>query len=142
MGQGGVGVVGVDSHLGLKGRARQASVVGLCPTLALGLPALVDRPQILVESLATGSQTASLTGEPSLSLNQSVHWSSSYPIKPSVCDSCCLLLFQGRNVFPFHGCFIFQNSLNSKARHCYRQCQGTPGRCVDPCTNNVETGNT
>merc|ERR1712115_273131 len=21
-----------------------------------------------------------------------------------------------------------------------RQCQGTPGRCVDPCTNNVETG--
>ena len=21
-----------------------------------------------------------------------------------------------------------------------RQCQGIPGRCVDPCTNNVETG--
>ena len=27
-------------------------------------------------------------------------------------------------------------------RYCSRrQCQGTPGRCVDPCTNNVETGN-
>ena len=63
----GVGVVGVDSHLGLEGRARQASVLGLCPTLASGLPALVDHRQILVESLATGSQTASLTGEPSLS---------------------------------------------------------------------------
>jgi len=60
MGQG-VGVVGVDSHLVLGGRARQVLVVGLHPTLALGLPALVDRPQILVESLATGSQTASLT---------------------------------------------------------------------------------
>ena len=66
----GVGVVGVDSHLGLEGRARQVSVVGLCPTLALGLPALVDRRQILVASLATGSQTASLTGEPSLSYLQ------------------------------------------------------------------------
>ena len=74
MGQG-VGVVGVDSHLGLEGRARQVLVVGLHPTLALGLPALVDRPQILVESLATGSQTASLTGEPILSYfwNQPVH---------------------------------------------------------------------
>jgi len=57
----GVGVVGVDSHLGLEGRAHQVSVVDLCPTLASGLPALVDRRQILVESLATGSQTASLT---------------------------------------------------------------------------------
>ena len=61
MGQG-VGVVGVDSHLGLEGRARQA-LVGLCPTLALGpTPTLVDRLQILVESPATGSQIASLTG--------------------------------------------------------------------------------
>ena len=66
----GVGVVGVDSHLGLEGRARQVSVVGLCPTLASGLPALVDRHQVLVASLATGSQTASLTGEPSLSYFQ------------------------------------------------------------------------
>ena len=74
MGQG-VGVVGVDSHLGLEGRAHQVSVVDLCPTLASGLPALVDRRQILVESLATGSQTASLTGEPILSYfwNQPVH---------------------------------------------------------------------
>ena len=63
----GVGVVGVDSHLGLEGRARQVSVVGLCPTLASGLPALVDRHQVLVASLATGSQTASLTGDSCLS---------------------------------------------------------------------------
>ena len=63
----GVGVVGVGSHLGLEGRARQVLVGGLCPTLASVLPALVDHRQILVESLATGSQTASLTGEPSLS---------------------------------------------------------------------------
>jgi len=57
----GVGVVvGVDSHLGLEGRARQVLVV-LCPTQASGLPALVDRRQILVASLATSSQTASST---------------------------------------------------------------------------------
>jgi len=56
-------VVGVvDSHLGLEGRARQVLVVGLLhPTLVLGLPVLVDRRQILVASLATSSQTASLT---------------------------------------------------------------------------------
>jgi len=55
-------VVGVvDSHLGLKeGRARQVLVL-LCPTRASGLPALVDRRLILVASLATSSQTASLT---------------------------------------------------------------------------------
>jgi len=61
-------VVVADSHLGLEGRARQASVAP-SPTLALGLPptlvdppqTLVDRPQTLVVSPATGSPTASLT---------------------------------------------------------------------------------
>ena len=67
-------VVVVDSHLGLEGRARQASVAP-SPTLALGLPptlvdpppTLVDRPQTLVVSPATGSPTASLTGNSHLS---------------------------------------------------------------------------
>jgi hypothetical protein len=56
-----VGVVVVDSHSGLEARARQA-LVGLHPTLALApTPTLVDRPQTLVASPATGSQIASLT---------------------------------------------------------------------------------
>jgi hypothetical protein len=70
-----VGVVVVDSHLGLEARAPQA-LVGLHPTLALAPTptlvdrlqtlvdrpqTLVDRPQTLVASLATGSQIASLT---------------------------------------------------------------------------------
>jgi len=68
-------VVVADSHLGLEGRAPQASVAP-SPTLALGLPptlvdppptlvdpppTLVDRPPTLVVSPATGSLTASLT---------------------------------------------------------------------------------
>ena len=66
MGQG--VVVVVDSLLGLEGRACQVLVVVLLhPTLASGLPALVDRRLILAASLATSSQTANLTGKPSLS---------------------------------------------------------------------------
>ena len=35
-----------------------------------------------------------------------------------------------------------ENTRMKSMRYCSRrQCQGTPGRCVDPCTNNVETGN-
>ena len=52
-----VGVEVVDSLLGLEGRAPPT------PTLALGpTPTLVDPPQTLVASPATGSQIASLTG--------------------------------------------------------------------------------
>jgi len=69
-----VGVVVVDSHSGLEGRAPQA-LVGPNPTLALGPttlvdrpptladrpPTLVDPPPTLVASPVTGFQTASLT---------------------------------------------------------------------------------
>ena len=89
-------VVVADSHLGLEGRARQASVA-LNLTLALGLPptlvdppptlvdppqTLVDRPQTLVVSPATGSPTASLTGNSYLSYfqNWAGCWSVSWPV--------------------------------------------------------------
>ena len=52
----GVGEV-VASHLGLEGKAPQALVV-----LALGLPTLEDRRQVLAGSPATGFRIASLTG--------------------------------------------------------------------------------
>ena len=75
-------VVVVDSHLGLEGRAPQASVAP-SPTLALGLPpTLVDPPPTLVVSPATGSPTASLTGNSYLSYfqNRAGCWSVSWPV--------------------------------------------------------------
>ena len=115
-----VGEVVVDSHLGLEGRARQA-LVGLCPT-----PTLVDPPQTLVESPATGSQIASLTGH-----------SESFKYLGTITGSL--------SYFPFHSnfnvvCLLLDLMAKNETFNFYRQCQGTPGRCVDPCTNNVETG--
>ena len=49
-------------------------------------------------------------------------------------------------------CFLTSDKVNPNNRfdewECYKlsdcdfdkQCQGTPGRCIDPCTNNVNTG--
>ena len=113
----GVGEV-VASHLGLEGKAPQALVV-----LALGLPTLEDHRQVLAGSPATGFRIASLTGG---SVGLLTHFQTlsddnchpSSPCSPQ-CSQCILSIV-----------LIF----------CFRQCQGTPGRCVDPCTNNVETG--
>ena len=61
-----VEVVVEDSRLDLVVRARLA-LEDQCPTLVLeGVPTLVGRPQVLEGSLATGSLTANLTGNPFL----------------------------------------------------------------------------
>ena len=109
----------VDSPLDLVVRARLA-LEDQGPTLVLaGVPTLVGRPQVLEASLATGSLTANLTGHPFL-------------IKP-----------QNHSLLKLGYFKVCKENTRMKIMRYYscRQCQGTPGRCVDPCTNNVETGN-
>ena len=109
----------MDSPLDLVVRARLA-LEDQCPTLALeGVPTLVGRPQVLEGSLATGSLTANLTGHQFL-INPKITLCSGWDTL-----KCAKKILDRMKSMRFCSC---------------RQCQGTPGRCVDPCTNNVETG--